>query len=134
MVTPTYETRFPSPLRRRGLPRHVRIRQHQLADLAVEVVARGDELPQRAAGRRERVELLARQPVLGVGAAEVRRTSRAPRGSPGATGVSMRGSTGTSQALNRFCHLCGGEITTSPPMSSLQCMWFRNAADSSRMR
>ena len=37
-----------------------------------------------------------------------------------------------SLATKRFCHADGGEITTSPPMSSLQCMWLRNAADSSR--
>ena len=24
--------------------------------------------------------------------------------------------------------MTGGEITTSPPINSLQCMWFRNAA------
>ena len=38
------------------------------------------------------------------------------------------------ELLYRFCQAWGGEITTSPPMNSLQCMWFRNAAESRRMR
>jgi len=32
------------------------------------------------------------------------------------------------------CHEYGGEMTTSPPMNSLQCMWLRKAAESKRMR
>jgi hypothetical protein len=32
------------------------------------------------------------------------------------------GFTSTSQQLKRFCQTCGGEMTTSPPISSLQCM------------
>src|SRR5258708_5907708 len=39
-----------------------------------------------------------------------------------------------SLLLNRTCHEYGGEITTSPPINSLQCIGFRNAADSSRIR
>ena len=46
----------------------------------------------------------------------------------------MRGNGSIPLALSRTCHSNGGEMTTSPPTSWLQCMWLRNAADSSRVR
>ena len=52
----------------------------------------------------------------------------------GSTGLSMRGITSISLAFSRFCHAYVGDTTASAPMSSLQCMWLRNAAESSRIR
>src|SRR2546427_9320056 len=51
---------------------------------------------------------------------------------PGSTGSSMRGTAAIPLALIRTCQAWGGEITTSPPMSWLQCMWLRKAAESRR--
>src|SRR5262245_46464303 len=48
------------------------IRQHHVANELVEVAARGQELAQRPARRREAVELLHRERALIVGAAEIR--------------------------------------------------------------
>src|SRR6188474_3414802 len=72
----TQVRRYPGEARKRArepdplTPRHIWIRQHQLPNLPVEVVAGGDELAQGAARRRERVELAARQPSLRRGAPE----------------------------------------------------------------
>ena len=82
-----------------------------------------EELPQCPPGGRIVVELV-----------EASARSRRRRGgNPGTGGGGRRRSAGRpacrsaarpsmSLATNRFCHAEGGEITTSPPMSSLQCM------------
>ena len=87
------------------------------------IVARGEELPQRAARRRERIELVDSQGRPDRRRAGNRRSVDTDRRrSRGSTGVSMRGATAMSLAAKRFCHAHGGEITTSPPINSLQCM------------
>ena len=112
----------------------VRIRQHDVANELIEVGARGEELPQRAPGRREVVELVEASA----------RSRRRRAGSP----ANRRWRSSTIGGIDRRvdprrpprCRWrrsasatpTGGEMTTSPPMSSLQCMWLRNAADSSR--
>ena len=69
-----------------------------------------------------------------VGAAEVRELLVECIEDAAATGSSMRSTGSMPLALSRTCHSNGGEMTTSPPTNSLQCMWLRNAADSSRVR
>ena len=95
----------------------VGVRQHHVANQLIEVGARGEELPQRPARRREAVELGQRQAVLVVRAPEVGEAAieivddaRADRR------VDARRRPSMSLATKRFCHADGGEITTSPPI------------------
>ncbi len=81
-------------------------RNQEVPDQRIEIMARADELPERSPGRTKGIKLRDAQTTFRV----------------------------RSLALKRTCQECGGEMTTSPPMNSLQCIWLRNAADSNRSR
>ena len=100
----------------------VKIREHVITNYRWQIVASGNKLTESSPGRAEGVEFLYGKATFGVSALEDGNFERRSSTVPGATGLSIRGMTSMLLALNRTCHLWGGEITTSPPMNSLQCM------------
>ena len=76
--------------------------------------------PEDLTGRSIGVELLPGKPVHVVCLAELRELA-VQRFHDLRVRPCVRSFTSMSEALKRFCHSHGGEITTSPPMNWLQC-------------